>query len=71
MITITVLFIILSIICGLIGFIGQCTWGLIKVLFYIFLAPVVLIGIIIPGLTYMAIIALMIMAVGTVIKKHV
>lgn len=65
LLTILFIFILLSVLCKLIKFAFKMSWGIIKILFYIVFAPVILIAIFASGLIYLALGLAVIMGIIT------
>ena len=69
----TILFIVIlfSVLCKLIKFAFKASWGIIKILFYIVFAPVILIAMFASGLIYLALVLAVIMGLITLLASAV
>lgn len=65
MITILFAVLLLSVVGKMIGFAFKAAWGITRVVFAIFLLPIVFIGMALAGFMYLALIILMIMVIGS------
>ena len=65
MITILFAVLLLSVVGKMIGFAFKAAWGITRIVFAIFLLPIVFIGMALAGFMYLALIILMIMVIGS------